>query len=46
MRLRTFLIGVACGLLFAPRSGRETWAWLRNRLAATIDAALSIGTGA
>jgi hypothetical protein len=43
MRLGCFLLGVLAGLAFAPASGRATWRRLRDRLAATIDAALRIG---
>ncbi|HNP86724.1 MAG TPA: YtxH domain-containing protein [Kouleothrix sp.] len=46
MRLRLFLAGVLVGVLVAPASGRETWQMLRNRLAASIDAVLRLGTSA
>jgi len=43
VRLRFFLLGVLVGLVIAPAGGRATWRLLRDRMAATIDAALRIG---
>lgn len=46
MKVRTFLCGVAIGLLIAPGDAPSSWRRARNWLARTIDAVLQIGTAA